>query len=132
MFSDCLINCYNSWPNSSFEQDPYELVKSVRVCLDEVASRLQEGELKRLKGIGISNQRETTILWDKKTGKKLHNAIGETCHIYLPSGTLFLKLHLKTEVCGRHTTYAHMQSRHCAHTCIQKSTKTEEGMNEGW
>jgi len=28
-----------------------------------------------LKGIGITNQRETTVLWDPKTGKPLHNAI---------------------------------------------------------
>ena len=25
--------------------------------------------------IGITNQRETTVLWDKKTGKPIHNAI---------------------------------------------------------
>jgi hypothetical protein len=25
--------------------------------------------------IGVTNQRETTILWDKKTGKVLHNAL---------------------------------------------------------
>ena len=34
---------------------------------------------KRLKGeilsIGITNQRETTVLWDKKTGKPVYNAI---------------------------------------------------------
>lgn len=26
-------------------------------------------------GIGITNQRETTIVWDKETGKAIHNAI---------------------------------------------------------
>ncbi len=26
-------------------------------------------------GIGITNQRETTVIWDKKTGKPIHNAI---------------------------------------------------------
>ena len=63
--------------HSWFEQDPDELVESVRVCLEEVGRGLQPGELERLKGIGITNQRETTILWDKTTGKCLHNAIGE-------------------------------------------------------
>ena len=62
---------------SWFEQDPDELVKSVRECLEEVGSKLQPEELERLKGIGITNQRETTILWDKTTGRCLHNAIGE-------------------------------------------------------
>lgn len=30
---------------------------------------------KDLAGIGITNQRETTVIWDKQTGKPLHNAI---------------------------------------------------------
>ena len=60
-----------------FEQDPHELVESVRVCLEKVGEGLQAGEVARLKGIGITNQRETTVLWDKTTGKPLHNAIGE-------------------------------------------------------
>lgn len=28
-----------------------------------------------IKGIGITNQRETVVIWDKKTGKPIHNAI---------------------------------------------------------
>jgi glycerol kinase len=28
-----------------------------------------------LRGIGITNQRETTLLWDKRTGKPLHPAL---------------------------------------------------------
>ena len=28
-------------------------------------------------GIGITNQRETTVVWDKSSGKPLYNAIGE-------------------------------------------------------
>ncbi len=35
-------------------------------------SRLKSGDLA---AIGITNQRETTVLWNKKTGKPLHNAI---------------------------------------------------------
>ena len=63
--------------HSWFEQDPDELVDSVRECLEEAGSKLQPEELERLKGIGITNQRETTILWDKTTGRCLHNAIGK-------------------------------------------------------
>lgn len=29
--------------------------------------------------IGITNQRETTIIWDKKTGKPVYNAIVWQC-----------------------------------------------------
>src|SRR5438309_2347819 len=35
-------------------------------------ARLKAGDLT---AIGITNQRETTLLWNKKTGKPLHNAI---------------------------------------------------------
>lgn len=54
------------------EQDPLQLVSSVLTCLEEVGVALQG---KRLSGIGISNQRESTVLWDKTTGKCLYNAI---------------------------------------------------------
>ncbi len=30
---------------------------------------------KEVSGIGITNQRETTVVWDRRTGKPLHNAI---------------------------------------------------------
>jgi glycerol kinase len=29
----------------------------------------------RIAGIGVTNQRETTIVWDRHTGKPIHNAI---------------------------------------------------------
>ncbi|MEM2718802.1 MAG: FGGY family carbohydrate kinase, partial [Candidatus Bathyarchaeia archaeon] len=31
-------------------------------------------EPERIAAIGVTNQRETTILWDKSTGKPVHNA----------------------------------------------------------
>lgn len=58
-----------------FEQDPEELYQSVSTCLQKVGGALQPHDLARLKCIGITNQRETTILWDKRTGKCLFNAI---------------------------------------------------------
>jgi len=36
-------------------------------------------ELNRIAAIGVTNQRETTILWDKLTGKPVHNAIVWQC-----------------------------------------------------
>eukprot|EP00731_Ephydatia_muelleri_P009479 Em0005g65a len=56
------------------EQDPLQLVSSVLTCLEEVGVALQS-QGRRLSGIGISNQRESTVLWDKTTGKCLYNAI---------------------------------------------------------
>ena len=31
--------------------------------------------IKQIAAIGITNQRETTVVWDRKTGKPIHNAI---------------------------------------------------------
>lgn len=36
-----------------------------------------------IKAIGITNQRETTLMWDKNTGEPLHNAIGKVCGLLL-------------------------------------------------
>ncbi len=65
-----------------FEQKPRELIGSVRTCLEKVVKGV--GDVGRVKGVGITNQRETTILWDKTTGEPLHNAIGEQAMQYLP------------------------------------------------
>lgn len=59
------------------EHDPAELVQTVLVCLNGVSKELDSKGIdhSRVKAIGITNQRETTILWDKSTGKAVHNAI---------------------------------------------------------
>ena len=80
LLGDYLIDSYSPAPHSYYEQNPHELLKSVIDCLDNVANQLQQkGDLMRLKGIGISNERETTILWDRTTGDPLDNAICEMC-----------------------------------------------------
>jgi len=56
------------------EHDPEEIWQSVlAVCRDA----LQQAERKdaQVVGIGITNQRETTVVWERKTGKPLYNAI---------------------------------------------------------
>ena len=47
-----------------------------RNCLEDVGGKLGEG-VGQVKGVGITNQRETTIVWDKTTGRPLYNAIGK-------------------------------------------------------
>jgi glycerol kinase len=56
------------------EHDPEEIWRAtVEVCRGALAkARL---EAKDLAGIGITNQRETTVVWDRATGKPVHNAI---------------------------------------------------------
>ncbi|MGH2639729.1 MAG: glycerol kinase GlpK [Rhabdochlamydiaceae bacterium] len=56
------------------EHDPHEIWTSQASCITEV---LVKGEVSpsQVSGIGITNQRETTIVWERKTGKPLMNAI---------------------------------------------------------
>ncbi|KAK9907548.1 hypothetical protein WJX75_005787 [Coccomyxa subellipsoidea] len=58
------------------EHDPLEIWESVNQCLDKAleAARSKVGDVKVV-ALGITNQRETTLVWDRTTGKSLHNAI---------------------------------------------------------
>lgn len=60
------------------EHDPEEILKSQ---LRSIAEALINGQIeaKEIAAIGITNQRETTVLWDKRTGKPVYNAIVWQC-----------------------------------------------------
>lgn len=60
------------------EQDPLLILSTVRTCVDEVYKQYEAkkiGSKEDIKAVGITNQRESTVLWDKTTGKPLYNAI---------------------------------------------------------
>ncbi|KAL5988077.1 hypothetical protein ACLOJK_035840 [Asimina triloba] len=60
------------------EHDPMELVESVRVCITKAIDKATASGYNvdgGLKAIGITNQRETIVLWSKSTGLPLYNAI---------------------------------------------------------
>lgn len=59
------------------EEDPIEILESVRTCIDKAVDNLKGLGYNPadIKCIGITNQRETTLVWDKVTGEPLHNAI---------------------------------------------------------
>ncbi|KAG0737979.1 hypothetical protein G6F62_009646 [Rhizopus arrhizus] len=59
------------------EHDPYDLLDSVIRCADGAIRKfgLMGHDTSDLKAIGICNQRETTLVWDRKTGEPLYNAI---------------------------------------------------------
>jgi glycerol kinase len=66
------------YPDSGWhEHDPLELVASVEKCLRKTAQTFTElgHELSDIRAIGITNQRETALVWDSQTGEPLHNAI---------------------------------------------------------
>ncbi len=63
------------FPKSGWvEHDPLEILETQLTTLKKV---IKETNIKasEIVGIGITNQRETTVVWNKKTGKPIYNAI---------------------------------------------------------
>ena len=60
------------------EHDPLAILYSQ---FQAVSGCISSGEVKpsEIAAIGITNQRETTILWDRQTGKPVYNAIVWQC-----------------------------------------------------
>jgi glycerol kinase len=56
------------------EHDPGEILRNVRETAAEALIRANV-RADDLAAVGITNQRETTVLWDRRTGAPLHNAI---------------------------------------------------------
>jgi len=66
------------YPQSGWhEHDPKEIISTVEECIDRATNIfLDQGhDISDIKAIGITNQRETTVVWDTKTGEPLYNAI---------------------------------------------------------
>ena len=62
------------------EHSPNEILRNTKECLDRACVELEsrgraEGVRFEVASVGITNQRETTVVWDARTGKPLHNAI---------------------------------------------------------
>ena len=60
------------------EHDPVELFES---CLEVIEELLEafEAHPRSIVGIGIANQRETLVMWDRRTGEPVSNAIVWQC-----------------------------------------------------
>jgi glycerol kinase len=56
------------------EHDPKEIFRTQRDVAREALGRANIA-LSDLMAVGLTNQRETTIVWDRQTGEPLHNAI---------------------------------------------------------
>jgi len=56
------------------EHDPWEIWDNSSECISKAlkAANLKGSDIA---GIGITNQRETTLLWERATGQPLHNAL---------------------------------------------------------
>src|ERR1700761_5534451 len=56
------------------EHDPLEIWRNVQ---EVIGIALSKADITRhdVEGIGITNQRETTVVWDRATGEPVYNAI---------------------------------------------------------
>ena len=60
--------------NGWVEHDPEDIWSSVlKVCREALTKATEQGA--QVIAIGVTNQRETTLVWDKTTGKAVYNAI---------------------------------------------------------
>ncbi len=75
IFAEVEQECRQSYPKPGWiEQDPNEIWGSQRQTAQNVLKK-SGVSLSKIAGIGITNQRETTILWDKESGKPIYPAI---------------------------------------------------------
>lgn len=65
------------------EHDPEDIL-STQIAALQTAVRLSGVAVEDIAAIGITNQRETTLLWDKDTGACVHNAIVWQCRRTAP------------------------------------------------
>lgn len=57
--------------------DPRQIYNSCIECVEKCCANLETMGISKdeIKSIGLANQRETSICWDRQTGKPLYNAI---------------------------------------------------------
>jgi glycerol kinase len=76
-----VVSAYQEFPQHFprpgwVEHDPADLWKSVNSSVQKVLAQLPPDPVA---AIGITNQRETTVIWDRVTGKPVYNAIVWQC-----------------------------------------------------
>ncbi|KAL8418825.1 hypothetical protein RB594_002148 [Gaeumannomyces avenae] len=71
------IEFENLYPESGWhEHDPLELLSSVEECIEQTMRKFSASRPgASVRAVGITNQRETTVVWDSVTGEPLHNAV---------------------------------------------------------
>lgn len=85
------------------EHDPMEILESVRVCIEKAIDKATADGHKvdsGLKAIGLTNQRETTLIWSKSTGLPLYHAI-----VWMDARTSSICRKLEKELPGGRTHF---------------------------
>ena len=63
------------YPESGWVEHDPEMIWETQLETVKLALKESKISVADISGIGITNQRETTIVWNRKTGKPIHNAI---------------------------------------------------------
>ncbi|KAF2074488.1 hypothetical protein CYY_004193 [Polysphondylium violaceum] len=107
------------YPHSGWvEHDGKEILDSVNICIEKVMQEFYEknyGTKEDIKAVGITNQRETTIAWDKNTNAPLNNAI-----VWCDTRT--------SDLVGYFTNKAKKLIKNST-TAVATTTKLEDGAN---
>ncbi|KAG8043679.1 hypothetical protein GUJ93_ZPchr0458g22574 [Zizania palustris] len=85
------------------EHDPIEIMESVTMCMAKALEKATADGYNvdaGLKAIGITNQRETTVMWSKSTGLPLYNAI-----VWMDARTSPICRRLESELSGGRTHF---------------------------
>lgn len=65
------------------EHDPLEIWSHIEEALPDLITSVTL-DMREIAGIGITNQRETTVVWDRRTGEPVYNAIVWQCRRTAP------------------------------------------------
>uniref|UniRef100_A0A3P9JVT5 Carbohydrate kinase FGGY N-terminal domain-containing protein n=1 Tax=Oryzias latipes TaxID=8090 RepID=A0A3P9JVT5_ORYLA len=90
LISQHQVEIKQSFPKEGWvEEDPKEIMQSVHECIEKTCEKLSQlkVDISRVK-VGVTNQRETTLVWDRATGEPLYNAIGKSDTVAYPFCTL--------------------------------------------
>lgn len=86
--SDAYREVHQFYPHPGWvEQDPQELLHiSLAVAQEALQKALQKAgvAISQVRGVGITNQRETTVIWDRYTGEPVSNAVVWQCRRTAP------------------------------------------------
>ena len=94
LYQNHIVSFPNIIPKPGWvEHNPDEIWESTQIAIVEVLQPLDS--ISCIAAIGITNQRETTVLWDRKTGKPIHPAIVWQCR---RTADVCAKLNTKNEL----------------------------------
>ncbi|UYV70126.1 GK [Cordylochernes scorpioides] len=72
------VEIHQTFPKDGWvEEDPLEILSSIQTCIRHTIDDLQvkNYQVSNIKAVGITNQRESTIIWNSKTGQPFCNAV---------------------------------------------------------